>query len=215
VIGFAAQRTLGNLFAGIQIALTQPVRLGDQVIVEGDFAFVEEITLTYVIARTWDERRIVLPISYFIEKPFQNWTRGSTTMLSALVLRVDFSLPVGELREFMHREIATSRFWDKNVFSVQVVDSDDRSMQVRVLASAPDSGASWDLRCELREKAIDFIRRNYPACLPKLRTEQHRIDSWAASVALDGSTRHDDGNAPLVRPQSAAASAPAPTAPRR
>lgn len=193
VIGFAAQRTLGNLFAGIQIALTQPVRLGDQVIVEGDFAVIEEITFTYVVARTWDERRIVLPIGYFIEKPFQNWTRTATSMLSALVLRVDFSLPVGELRDFLQEEIRKSKFWDQNVFGVQVIDSDDRSMQVRVLASAPDAGASWDLRCELREKAIDFIRRRYPQCLPKLRTEQRQIDAWRMSTALT------DGDAPPVR----------------
>lgn len=192
VLGIAAQRSLGNLLAGIQIALTQPIRLGDQVIVEGDFANIEEITLTYVIARTWDSRRIVLPISYFIEKPFQNWTHGAATLLSALVLKVDFSLPVRELRSYMQQEIARSRFWDGKVFGVQVVDSDDRSMQVRVLASAPDSGASWDLRCELREKAIDFIRQNYPECLPKIRAEQRRIEEWSESAMPH------DGHAPLA-----------------
>lgn len=195
VLGIAAQRTLGNLFAGIQIALTQPIRLGDQVIVEGDFAVIEEITLTYVVARTWDSRRIMLPISYFIEKPFQNWTRGAATLLAPLVLKVDFTLPVDEFRRYMQQEIAKSKFWDKAVFGVQVVDSDDRCMQVRVLASAPDSGASWDLRCELREKAIDFIRRNYPDSLPKLRLEQREVETWRAAVAMT------DGNTPLVRPR--------------
>lgn len=192
VLGIAAQRTLGNLFAGIQIALTQPVRLGDQVIVEGDFASIEEITLTYVVARTWDARRIVLPISYFIEKPFQNWTRGNAGLLAPLVLKVDFSLPMAEFRAFMQQEIQQSKFWDKVVFGVQVVDSDERSMQVRVLASAVDAGASWDLRCELREKAIDFIQRNYPQCLPKTRLERRPVETWTTALT--------DGNAPLIRP---------------
>jgi small-conductance mechanosensitive channel len=203
VLGFAAQRTLGNLFAGIQIAFTQPVRLGDQVIVEGELATIEEITLTYVVARTWDARRIVLPIGYFIEKPFQNWTRTPTSMLAPLTLRVDFSLPVDELRRYMELEIAKSTFWDKAVFGVQVTDSNDRSMEVRVLASAVDSGASWNLRCELREKAIDFIRRNYPQCLPKLRQEERHVDSWRATTGLD------DGHAPLLA-MPATESAPAP-----
>ncbi|HVU32887.1 MAG TPA: mechanosensitive ion channel domain-containing protein [Opitutaceae bacterium] len=196
VLGIAAQRSLGNLFAGIQIALTQPIRLGDQVIVEGDFAIIEEITLTYVIARTWDSRRQVLPISYFIEKPFQNWTHGAGALLSPLVLKVDFSLPVDEFRRFMQQEIAKSKFWDRKVFGVQVVDSDDRCMQIRVLASTPDSGMAWNLRCELREKAIDFIRRNYPECLPKARQEERHVAEWKTSVALT------DGNVPLIKPAS-------------
>jgi small-conductance mechanosensitive channel len=203
VIGFAAQRSLGTLFAGVQIALTQPIRLGDQVLVEGDVGNVEEITLTYVVVRVWDQRRIVLPISYFIEKPFQNWTRVTTNMLSPLTFRVDFSLPVGELRAFMAQEIAKSKFWDQKVFGVQVTNADASSMEIRVLASAPDSGASFNLQCELREKAIEFIRRHYPQCLPKARQDQRRVEAWAASTA------RDDGNAPLVLPK-ATAPTPAP-----
>jgi small-conductance mechanosensitive channel len=176
VLGIAAQRSLGNLLAGIQIAVTQPIRLGDQVLVEGDVGNVEEITLTYVVVRVWDQRRIVLPISYFIEKPFQNWTRMPSNMLSPLTLRVDFSLPVDAFRAFMQAEIAQSPFWDKQVFGVQVTNADDRSMEVRVLASAADSGASFNLQCELREKAIGFLQRNYPQCLPRLRQEQHRTE---------------------------------------
>jgi small-conductance mechanosensitive channel len=202
VLGFAAQRTLGNLFAGIQIAITQPVRLGDQVIVEGDFATIEEIILIYVVARTWDARRIVLPIGYFIEKPFQNWTRSPTSMLSPLTLRVDFSLPVDELRRYMEQEIAKSTLWDKAVFGVQVTDSNDRSMEVRVLASAVDSGAAFNLRCELREKAIDFIHRNYPQCLPKLRQDERQVETWRATTGLD------DGHGPFVTPAKDAAVPP-------
>ena len=179
VLGIAAQRSLGNLLAGIQIAVTQPIRLGDQVLVEGDVGNVEEITLTYVVVRVWDNRRIVLPISYFIEKPFQNWTRAPSNMLSPLTFRVDYSLPVEELRAHLKTEIAKSTFWDKQVFGIQVTNADDRSMEVRVLASAADSGASFNLQCELREKAISFLQRRYPQCLPRVRLEQHRIEERA------------------------------------
>jgi small-conductance mechanosensitive channel len=196
VLGFAAQKTLGSLFAGIQIALTQPIRLGDQVIVEGDFAIIEEITLTYVVARTWDSRRVILPISYFIEKPFQNWTRGSAALLAPVVLRVDYSLPVEPLRNYLKAEIEKSAHWDKVAFAVEVTDTNDRSMEIRVLGSAPDSGQAWNLRCELREKAINFIRQNYPQCLPKIRLEERRIDRWSATTGLT------DGNAPMVRPKT-------------
>lgn len=183
VIGFAAQRSLGNLFAGLQIALTQPIRIDDLVLVEGDVGNVEEITLTYVVVRVWDQRRIVLPISYFIEKPFQNWTRVPTNMLSPLALRFDFSLPLEPLREYLRQEIAKSAFWDKQVFGVQVTNADASSMEVRVLASsAPDPGASFNLQCELREKALDFVRRNYPGALPKQRREQRPVESWQQSA---------------------------------
>ncbi|HYC70748.1 MAG TPA: mechanosensitive ion channel domain-containing protein [Opitutaceae bacterium] len=205
VLGLAAQRSLGNLFAGLQIALTQPVRIGDQVLVEGDVGNIEEITLTYVVVRVWDQRRIVLPISYFIEKPFQNWTRVTSNMLSPLTLRMDFSLPIGELRDHLRREIERSPHWDKQVFGVQVTNADASSMEVRVLASAPDAGASFNLQCELREKAIDFVRRNYPESLPKQRREQKQLDRW---WALPGE-RQGDGNG-----QGARDEAPAPPARR-
>lgn len=192
IAGFAAQRSLGNLFAGLQIALTQPVRIGDLVLVEGDVGNVEEITLTYVVVKVWDNRRIVLPISYFIEKPFQNWTRVATNMLSPLTLRVDFSLPVSELRDYLQREIVKSAFWDKQVFGVQVTNADQSSMEVRVLASAPDPGASFNLQCELREKAIGFIRRNYPECLPKQRRELKELDRWSTSVETSAPPLSED-----------------------
>jgi small-conductance mechanosensitive channel len=193
VIGFAAQRSLGNLFAGLQIALTQPIRLDDLVLVEGDVGNVEEITLTYVVVRVWDQRRIVLPISYFIERPFQNWTRVPTNMLSPLALRFDFSLPLEPLRAYLKTEIEKSTFWDKQVFGVQVTNADRDSMEVRVLASAPDPGASFNLQCELREKALDFVRRNYPGALPKQRREQRPVARWGESAlaAEERPERHD------------------------
>lgn len=197
VIGFAAQRSLGNLFAGLQIALTQPIRLGDLVLVEGDVGNVEEITLTYVVVCVWDQRRIVLPISYFIEKPFQNWTRVPTNMLSPLVMRFDFSLPLEPFRAFLKGEIEQSVFWDKQVFGVQVTNSDGASMEVRILGSAADPGASFNLQCELREKAIDFVRRNYPGALPKSRREQRQLETWAQS-AIAGEEQ-PTGRRPVVR----------------
>lgn len=195
IIGLAAQRSLGNLFAGLQIALTQPIRLGDQVLVEGDVGNIEEITLTYVVVRTWDLRRIVLPISYFIEKPFQNWTRVASNMLAPLLLRMDFSLPIGELRDYLQQEIAKSKNWDRKTFVVQVTNSDHQSMEVRVLASAADSGAVFDLQCELREKAIDFIRRNYPQSLPKQRREQKQVDVWKGWIDGGAAVQQDNGAA--------------------
>ncbi|MFT3780746.1 MAG: mechanosensitive ion channel [Nibricoccus sp.] len=183
VIGFAAQRSLGNLFAGLQIALTQPMRIGDNVIVEGDFGTVEEITLTYVVVCTWDQRRIILPISYFIEKPFQNWTRVPSNMLSPMTLRLDFSFPVAELRDFLQKEIAKSRFWDGKVFGVQVTNADHTSMEIRALGSAADSGGAFNLHCELREKAIAFVQKNYPQCLPKMRREQQTVAIEAPRIS--------------------------------
>jgi small-conductance mechanosensitive channel len=177
VLGIAAQRSLGNLLAGIQIAVTQPIRLGDQVLVEGDVGNIEEITLTYVVVRVWDERRIVLPISYFIEKPFQNWSRVPSNMLAPLTLRFDYSLPVDELRAFVEAEIAKSQFWDRKTLSVQITAADDRSMEVRVLASAPDSGAAFNLQCELREKTIRWVQQTHPAALPHVRSVQRRLEA--------------------------------------
>lgn len=185
VLGIAAQSSLGNLLAGIQIAVTQPIRLGDQVLVEGDVGNIEEITLTYVVVRVWDQRRLVLPISYFIQKPFQNWTRVTTNMLSPLAFRVDFRLPVDELRQYLAAEITKSTNWDKKVFGVQITNADDHSMEVRVLASAPDAGASFNLQCELREKAIVWIRENHPDCLPRIRQEQHRMEDRAQRANTD------------------------------
>jgi small-conductance mechanosensitive channel len=170
VIGFAAQRTLGNLLAGIQIALTQPLRLDDVVIVENEWGRIEEITLTYVVVRIWDLRRMVLPISYFIEKPFQNWTRISADLIGSVYLYVDYTVPVQEIREEVLRILKDSG-WDGKVWGVQVTDTTERSMQIRAIMSAPDSSSAWDLRCLVREKLIEFIRTNYPDAFPRLRAD--------------------------------------------
>jgi len=169
LVGFAAQRSLGTLFAGIQIALTQPIRLDDVVIVEGEWGRVEEITLTYVVVRIWDERRLVLPITYFIEKPFQNWTRVSAQLLGTVYLHVDATVPVEEIRAEVERLCKEDERWDGRVAGLVVTDVGERSIQLRALVSAADSGRAWDLRCHVREQLVAFVRDRYPEALPHLR----------------------------------------------
>ncbi len=168
-IGFAAQKTLGNLLAGIQIAFTQPIRLEDAVVVENEWGWVEEITLTYVIIRLWDLRRLVLPISYFIEKPFQNWTRTSASIIGTVELYADYTLPIDPLREKLVALLETTNLWDKQVQVVQVTDCDKDVIKIRILVSAANSPTAWDLRCFVREQMIRFIQDTYPQCLPKTR----------------------------------------------
>lgn len=157
VIGFAAQRSLQTLIAGIQIAITQPVRLGDIVVVEKENGRVEEITLTYVVVRLWDERRIIVPITWFIDKPFQNWTRSSLELTGAVMLRVGYHVPVDEVRREFERIVAESPLWDKRVARLEVTDSGDVTMELRALVSAANSADLWALRCQVREKLIEFI----------------------------------------------------------
>ncbi len=171
VLGFAAQRSIATVVAGVQIALTQPIRVDDVVIVEGEWGRIEEIRLTYVVVRIWDLRRLVVPITYFIEKPFQNWTRTSAELLGAVPIHVDYSLPVDEVRAELKRLLEASPLWDGKVISLQVVEAHEHTMVIRPLFSAADSGKAWDLRCEIREKLIAFIRERYPECLPRLRGE--------------------------------------------
>ncbi len=174
VIGFAAQHTLGNLFAGIQVALTQPIRMDDVLVVEGEWGRVEEITLTYVVIKIWDERRLVLPLSYFIEKPFQNWTRVSSSLLGSVFLWTDYTLPLADVREAVGKIVAGSELWDKRFWNLQVSDATERTMQLRILATAADSSKAWDLRCEIREKLIDYVQKNHPQSLPRTRMELDR-----------------------------------------
>ena len=169
VIGFAAQKTLGNVLAGIQIALTQPILIDDIVVVEGEFGQIEEITLTYVTVRTWDLRRMVLPITYFVEKPFQNWSRVSTELLGTVILYLDYQAPMGELRKELKRLVENNPKWDKRVCGLQVTDSKQSTIEVRALVSGADPGKLGDLRAEVREGLINFLVRNYPASLPRSR----------------------------------------------
>lgn len=171
VLGFAAQKSIATVFAGIQIALTQPIRIDDVVIVEGEWGRIEEIRLTYVVVRIWDLRRLVVPITYFIEHPFQNWTRTSADILGVVTIHVDYSLPVDEVRAEFRRILEASPLWDGKVCSLQVTEAYERTMLIRPLCSAKNSSAAWDLRCEVREKLIAFIRERYPECLPRMRGE--------------------------------------------
>lgn len=171
IVGFAAQRTIANIFAGLQLALTQPIRLDDVVIVENEWGRIEEITLTYVVVRIWDDRRLIVPLSHFIEKPFQNWTRVSANIMGSVFVWADYTLPVAELRPAVQRIVEACKDWDRRFWNVQVTEATDRAMQIRVLVTAADSGKAWDLRCEVREKLIAFLQQERAASLPRMRAE--------------------------------------------
>jgi small-conductance mechanosensitive channel len=184
VVGMAMKSTLSSLIAGIQIAFSQPIRIEDSVVVEGEWGWVEEIGTTQVVVRTWDLRRLVLPLSYFIEHPFQNWTRGSTELLGSVLLWVDYSVPVTELREELGRILKSTDKWKGQVSVLQVTDVNERAMQVRALMDARDADSTWDLRCHVREKLIQFLLEKYPDALPKVRTEFQDRPGEKATAAL-------------------------------
>ena len=174
VIGMAARPTLSSLLAGLQIALTEPIRLEDVVIVEGEWGWIEEIATTYVVVRIWDLRRLVVPISYFIEHPFQNWTRVTADILGTVFLYTDYTVPVEEVRQELHRILKTTELWDGKAWGLQVTNSSEHTMELRALMSASDSPKAWDLRCLAREKLITFLQEKFPASLPKTRVEMER-----------------------------------------
>ena len=172
VIGaLAAQSTLGNVVAGLQIAFTDTLRLDDAVVVQGEWGYIEEIRLTHVVVRLWDKRRLVLPTTHFTTTGFQNWTRHEARVLGSVTLHLDYATPVAELRTEARRIVESSPFSDHHDCSVQVVDTTPTTMVVRVLASAPDAPNSWDLRCQLREDLLRFIQVHHPEGLPVLRME--------------------------------------------
>lgn len=174
ILGFAAQKTLGNLLAGIQIAIAQPIRLDDVVIVENEWGWIEEITLTYVVMRIWDLRRLIIPISYFIENPFQNWTRISAALLGTVYLYADYTVPVEAVRQELFRILEKSGYWDGKVKGLQVTNTTDRIVELRALMSAVDSPTTWNLRCEVREKLLTFVQKNYHESLPQMRVTLER-----------------------------------------
>lgn len=169
IIGFAAQKSLGNFLAGLQIAFTQPIRIDDVLVVEGEWGRVEEITLTYVVLNIWDQRRLILPINYFIEQPFQNWTRNTSEILGTAFFYVDPTFSVDALRAELERLLANSSLWDQRVGILQVTDIKENVVELRALVSARDSGEAFDLRCEVREQLLKFIKANAQHELPKTR----------------------------------------------
>jgi small-conductance mechanosensitive channel len=193
VVGLAARPTLSSLIAGIQLALTQPIRIDDVVIIDGEWGRIEEVTTTYVVVRIWDQRRLIVPLSRFIESPFQNWTRRTAELIGTVFVHVDYTVPVDEVRREVKRILEESGMWDGKVWNVQVTDATERTVQLRVLVSAPDSGVAWNLRCHVREKLIEYLRKHHPQSLPRTRAEvdglrEARLLEGAASPAGKGST---------------------------
>jgi len=171
VAAMAARPVLANFIAGLQVALTDTIRLDDVVIVEGEWGWIEEIGTTYVVVRIWDLRRLILPISYFIEHPFQNWTRKTADILGTVFIYADYTVPVEEVRQELHRILESSPLWDQKVWGLQITNATEQTLELRALMSAPDSSQAWDLRCEVREKLVQFLQQRYPQSLPKTRAE--------------------------------------------
>jgi small-conductance mechanosensitive channel len=169
IIGFAAQKLIGTFLAGVQLAITQPIRIDDVVIVEGEWGWIEEINLTYVVVRIWDKRRLIVPTTYFIEKPFQNWTRVSADIMGTVFIYTDYTVPLNNIRTELERLVRENENWDGKVVNLQVTDATETTVEMRILVSAKDSPSVWNLRVYLREKLIEYIKNNYPDCLPKSR----------------------------------------------
>jgi small-conductance mechanosensitive channel len=187
IVGFAAQKTLGSLLAGIQIAVAQPIRIDDAVIVEGEFGRVEEINLTYVVLKIWDERRLIVPINYFLDKPFQNWTRVSTDLLGTVFFYLNYNAPVEAMRQELDRILLNHPLWDGKAKDLQVTDVKENSIEVRVLVSSTNSGNTFTLRCNVRENMITFLQKNHPECLPRTRMEVVSLPK------TNGQARADEG----------------------
>ena len=170
VAGIAARPVFSNLISGLQLALAQPIRLDDVLIVKGEWGRVEEITGTYVVLKIWDERRLIIPLQWFIENPFENWTRSSSQILGSVLLYLDYATPLDALRREAERVVRAAPEWDGRVFVVQVTDTTERAMQVRILVSAVNAGKAFDLRCRVREQVLAFVAREYPQCLPQVRS---------------------------------------------
>jgi small-conductance mechanosensitive channel len=175
VVGMAAQKTIGTVIAGLQIAFTQPIRLDDVVIVENEWGRIEEITLTYVVVMIWDQRRLIVPVTYFIEKPFQNWTRTTAELLGTVFLYTDYTVPVDEVRKALQRILNEAPKWDKRVCILQVTNATEKTLELRALVSAANASDAWDLRCQVREQLLAYIQEAHPEALPRTRAELERL----------------------------------------
>lgn len=201
-IGLAAKPLLGNLIAGVQLAITQPIRLDDVIIVNGEFGWVEEFTSTYVVIRLWDWRRMIVPLGWFLENPFQNWTRSSATLIGSVYFHLDHRTPISALRAKAEEIVRASKLWDGKVVNLQVSETTEQTIEVRVLATARDASKVWDLRCEIREKMLGFLQAEYPQSLPRRRNEAvqqgpsaREMHAGAEPVrALDRAAKGESGN---------------------
>ncbi len=176
IIGFSAQKLIGTILAGIQIAIAQPIKLDDVVIVEGEWGRIEEITLTYVVVAIWDKRRLIVPTTYFIEKPFQNWTKTSSDLLGTVFLHIDYRVPFDALRKELTRILENTPLWDRKANNIQVTDSKAGFVEVRAMVSARDASDAWDLRVLVREKLITFLQKNYPDSIAHSRVLLTNVD---------------------------------------
>jgi small-conductance mechanosensitive channel len=176
VVGFAARPLLSSLIAGVQIAMTQPIRIDDAVVVENEWGWIEEITATYVVIKLWDWRRMVVPLSYFMEKPFQNWTRETASLIGSVFVYADYSVPVEEVRQALYRIAGECRLWDGNVVNLQMTEAKPDTVELRILVSGRSSPEVFDLRCEIRERLIEYLQREHPTALPRQRQEHFRHD---------------------------------------
>lgn len=204
VIGIAARSVFSNLLAGLQIALAQPLRIDDVLIIEGEWGRVEEITATYVVLKIWDERRLIIPLQWFIEHPFQNWTRRSADLLGTAFLWLDYRAPIAAIRAELERICQGEALWDGRVCVTQVTETSERAIQVRLLVSARSSGDAFDLRCLVRERMLDFLAREHPQSLPQLRARLQHADELdmprgpRARTADVRSPGAEDGEAAIV-----------------
>jgi small-conductance mechanosensitive channel len=173
VAALAAQSTLGNLFAGLNLAFGNSLRLDDVVVVEGEWGRIEEITLSYVVVRIWDDRRLILPSSYFTTTPFEHWTRRSAEVTGTVELDVDWSVPVDALRDAAQRVVESCELWDQRAFGLQITEATGGLVRARVLVSAANSSSLWDLRCVVRESLVTWLQQHHPDALPRTRTELH------------------------------------------
>ncbi|QDV05014.1 Miniconductance mechanosensitive channel MscM precursor [Planctomycetes bacterium Poly30] len=193
VLGLAAQRTIGNFLAGIQIALTQPVRLDDAVVIEDEWGWIEDITTTYVEVKLWDERRLIVPFTTILEKPFQNWTRTRADIIGSVMLWTDHSVNVAEMRKVLQSIVESTDLWDGRVVVLQVVESSERAVQLRALVSAANSPRCWDLRCHVREKLLAYLAEEQAHALPRLRGE---LDSSQMTRPSSGARAPDSEGPP-------------------
>ncbi|WP_329125020.1 mechanosensitive ion channel family protein [Streptomyces sp. NBC_01353] len=172
VAGVAAQSTLGNLFAGFQIAFGDMVRIGDTVVVDGEWGVVEEVTLTFLTVRTWDERRVTLPVSYFTSRPFENWSRGGSEMTGTVLVHCDHSTPVALMRAHLRDFLETCPTWDRRGWDLAVTDTSPTGITVRALVTAKDADDVWTTRCAVREELVAWLTREHPDALPRIATAQ-------------------------------------------